>query len=258
MDLSGKRALVTGAGQGIGKGCAMELAHHGADVIINDRPGSEEVEQTAKEIRALGRECRVICTDVFDEKSREDLFAQAIEEVERLDVLISNPAVSIRCEFLKYKTEDFERVVNGTLTSAFHMGQLAARHMVENDAGKIVFISSVHAHMPYALSVAYNTAKAGLNHMARTMAAELAKYRINVNVIEPGWIDTPGERKAFGEKCLMEEAVALPWGRLGVPSDIGKAAAFLSSDNADYITGSILRVDGGIVLKDCQADELIS
>lgn len=258
MMLSGKQALVTGAGQGIGKGCALELAKAGANVVINDRPGSKDVEETADEIRALGRSCTVITANIFQRDECERLLAQAVEALGQLDILVSNPAASIRCGFLDLKAEDFEFVINGALTSGFHMSQLAARHMVENGGGKIVFISSVHAHLPYALGTAYNTAKAGLNHMARTIATELAKHRINVNVIEPGWIDTPGERKTFGEQRMLEEAANMPWGRLGVPEDIGKAAAFLASDNADYITGSVLRVDGGIVLKDCRADTLIN
>jgi len=258
MNLAGKKALVTGAGQGIGKGCALELARAGADVVINDRPGSEEVEATAEEIRALGRECTVITANIFQREECEKLVAQAIDSTGRLDILVSNPAASRRGEFLDYKAEDFEYVINGALTSGFHMSQLTARHMVENGGGKIVFISSVHAFRPFALSTAYNTAKAGLNHMALTIATELAKQRINVNVIEPGWIDTPGERKAFGEERMKQEAVNMPWGRLGVPADIGKATAFLASDDADYITGAVLRVDGGIVLKDCRADELVN
>ncbi|MFK5924010.1 MAG: SDR family NAD(P)-dependent oxidoreductase [Verrucomicrobiota bacterium] len=258
MNLSGKNALVTGAGQGIGKGCALELARAGADLVINDRPGSEEVEQTAEEIRALGRECRVITANIFERDECVRLVTEAVAALGKIDILVSNPAASRRCEFLDIKPEDFEFVINGALTSGFHMSQLVARHMVENGGGKIVFISSVHAYMPYGLSTAYNTAKAGLNHMARTIATELSQHRINVNVIEPGWIDTPGERKAFGEERMKEEAANMPWGRLGVPADIGKAAAFLASDDADYITGSVLRVDGGIVLKDCRTEALVN
>ncbi|MCF6311110.1 MAG: glucose 1-dehydrogenase [Verrucomicrobiales bacterium] len=258
MKLSGKRALVTGAGQGIGKGCALELARAGADLVINDRPGSEEVEATADEIRAMGRGCQVITANIFERDECERLVSEALEALGRLDILVSNPAASRRCDFLDIKAEDFEFVINGALTSGFHISQLVARDMVKHGGGKIVFISSVHAYMPYGLSASYNAAKAGLNHLAKTIATELTQHRINVNVIEPGWIDTPGERKAFGEERMKQEAANMPWGRLGVPEDIGKAAAFLASDDADYITGSVLRVDGGIVLKDCRAEDLIN
>jgi glucose 1-dehydrogenase len=141
-------------------------------------------------------------------------------------------------------------VMKGTLIGGFHMSQLVAREMVaQGRGGKIIFISSCHVHTPYARSVAYNAAKAGLNNMAMTIAGELTSHRINVNVIEPGWIDTPGEHEAFTDQALARAGAALPWGRLGTPEDIGKAAAFLASSAADYITGAILRVDGGIWLQ---------
>jgi glucose 1-dehydrogenase len=112
--------------------------------------------------------------------------------------------------------------------------------------------------MPYARSVAYNAAKAGLTHMATSIAVELCRHRINVNVIEPGWIDTPGERATFGEEQLRERAATLPWGRLGQVEDIGRAAAFLASEDADYITGAVLRVDGGFWWKDCRPEGLMA
>ena len=141
-------------------------------------------------------------------------------------------------------------MIEGTLAGGFQMSQLVARHMVgRGGGGKIVFISSGHAHTPYVGSVAYNAGKAGLNQMAFTIAAELHRFRINVNVIEPGWIDTPGEHEAFGDAVMAKAGSSLPWGRLGTPEDIGKAAVFLVSDDADYITGTALAVDGGIWLQ---------
>jgi glucose 1-dehydrogenase len=251
MNLEGKVAVVTGAGRGIGKGCALELARCGADVVVNDRPGSPDLAGTAEEIGALGRTCTAIEADVFGRSGCEQLVAGAHAAAGRIDILVSNPACSIREKFLEFAPEDFERVIAGTLTSGFHMSQLVARHMVERGGGgKMVFISSVHAIMPFALSVAYNAAKAGLNNMANTIALELTPQRINVNCIEPGWIDTPGERGYFSEEHMHAAGRELPWGRLGTPSDIGKAAAFLASDEADYITGAVLRVDGGFWLKD--------
>ncbi len=258
MMLAGKMALVTGAGRGIGKGCALELARAGADVVVNDRPGSTDLAATADEIRALDRRCVVIEADVFSRAGCESLVAEALRAVGALDILISNPAFGVRCNFLDYRHDDFEKVVQATLVSGFHVGQCVARHQVERgQGGKIVFISSVMAEMPFALSVAYGAAKAGLNHMARTMAVELANHRINVNVIEPGWTDTPGEREAFDEQVIRTEGAKLPWGRLGTPRDIGQAAAFLASDAADYITGTVLPVDGGFRFKDCRAAEQI-
>lgn len=258
MNLAGKTALVTGAGRGIGKGCALELAASGAQVVINDRPGSPDLLQTAEEIRSAGRTCHVFEADIFSREGCKRFVEYAIETCGRINILISNPAYSRRCAFLDYPAEEFERTLAGTLTSGFHLSQLVARQMVEQgDGGKIVFISSVQAEMPIALSVAYGAAKAGLNHMMRTIAVELSPYRINVNAIEPGWIDTPGERVAFSEEVMAEEGQRLPWRRLGTPADIGQAAAFLASDAADYITGAVLPVDGCFRFKDCRNDQVI-
>ncbi|HEY5314601.1 MAG TPA: SDR family oxidoreductase [Pirellulales bacterium] len=251
--LAGKTALVTGAGRGIGLGCARELARCGASLVLNDRPGSPDLAAVAEELRGLGGSCWAIEADAFSRAGCEELMSRAVETAGRIDILVANVARSIRGDFLTYDPADFQRVVEGTLMSSFHIGQLAARRMVEQgQGGKIVFISSVHAETPYARAIAYNAAKAGLNHLAASMAVELLARRINVNVIEPGWIDTPGERATFGEEAVGQGGAKLPWGRLGTPADIGRAAAFLASDNADYITGTVLRVDGGFLLKDAR------
>ncbi len=259
MKLDGKAALVTGAGRGIGKGCAIELARNGANLIVNDRPGSPDLQTTADEIREMGRHCTAIEADVFSRDGCDGLVTRAIDATSRIDILISNPAVGHRCDFLDYDAADFERVVQGTLIGGFNMSQLVARHMIERGGdGKIVFISSVQAEMPISGCIAYGAAKAGLNHMTRTISVELSEHRINVNAIQPGWIDTPGEHIAFSEEVIEREGKKLPWQRLGTPADIGRAAAFLASDDADYVTGTIMTVDGGFRYKDCGAEETIS
>jgi glucose 1-dehydrogenase len=251
IDLSGKIALVTGSGRGIGKGCAIELARQGAELVINDRPGSPDLDTTANEIRELGCRCHPIASDVFSRAGCDSLVQHALSIHNRIDILISNPAYSRRGAFLDYSPEDFEQTINGTLTSGFHISQLVGRHMVERgQGGKILFISSVLAEMPQALCVAYGAAKAGLNQLMRQIAVELSPHRINVNAIEPGWIDTPGEHAAFGDKAITEEGKLLPWGRIGLPEEIGKAAAFLVSDDADYVSGAVLPVDGLFRFKD--------
>lgn len=259
IDLTGKIALITGAGRGIGKGCAQILAECGAEVVINDRPGSPDLSTAADEIRSSGKECLAMEGDVFARSGCQQLIDEVIKAKGRIDILVSNPAFSRRGAFLDYNPADFERTIRGTLISGFHMSQLVARQMVERGkGGKIIFISSVQAEMPISLCAPYGAAKAGLNHMTRSIAVELAPYRINVNAIEPGWIDTPGERITFGDETIASEAKLLPWGRLGLPEDIGKAAAFLASDAADYITGTILPVDGCFRYKDCQAENIIA
>jgi glucose 1-dehydrogenase len=249
MQLQGKKALVTGAARGIGKGCALELARAGADVAVNDRLRSETLEATAAEIRALGRQAWIVDGDVFNRPGCEQVVARALETMGRIDVFVSNPAYSQRAPFLDYDPEVFDKVLKGTLVGHFHVSQLVARHMVQRGGcGKIVFIASVHSREPYAKSVAYNAGKAGLINMARTIANELTRHKINVNTIEPGWIETPGEHETFGAQAIAQEGPRLPWGRIGTPADIGKAAAFLCSDDADYVTGTTLVVDGGFTL----------
>ncbi len=255
LKLQNKIALVTGAGRGIGKGCALQMAINGADLIINDRPGGLDLEGTANEIRALGRTCHIIESDVFSRAGCEHLHDLAIRAAGRIDILVSNPAYSRRGAFLEYSADEFERTIQGTLTSGFHMSQLVCREMVaRGTGGKVIFISSVQAEMPIGLCVAYGAAKAGLNHMMRSIAVELCSHKINVNAIEPGWIDTPGEHVAFSDETIAIEGTRLPWGRLGVPEDIGRAAVFLASDDADYVTGTVLPVDGCFRFKDCRVE----
>jgi glucose 1-dehydrogenase len=250
MRLLGKMALVTGAARGIGRGCALELARAGADVAINDREKTAEAEAVVAEIQGMGRRSVLVDGDAFQRASCAEIVARAIAALGRIDILVSNPAYQRRADFLEYDPEIFAKVIEGTLLGGFHMSQFVARHMVaRGGGGKIVFISSCHVKTPYARSVAYNAGKGGLNLMAFTIATELYRHRINVNVIEPGWIDTPAEHEAFGSEAIAKAGPTLPWGRLGTPADIGKAAVFLCSDDADYITGTSLAVDGGIWLR---------
>ncbi|MDA7921906.1 SDR family oxidoreductase [Verrucomicrobiales bacterium] len=253
--LDGKRALVTGGGNGIGKGCALELAGAGADIILNDRPGRLDATDVAEAIRGLGRQCWIVEADVFSREGCESLVESAIEAAGGIDILVSNPAYGKRCDFIEFPPDEFDRVIDATFKSGFHLSRTVARHMIEaNIPGSILFISSVQAEMPFARSAPYGAAKAALNHLTQSIAVEMFPHRINVNAIEPGWIDTPNERKEFSEETLAAEGAKLPWGRLGLPSDIGRAAAFLASEAADYITGTILPVDGGFRFKDLQAD----
>jgi glucose 1-dehydrogenase len=249
--LTDKLALVTGAARGIGRGCALELARAGADVAINDRQPSADTESLLAEIAALGRRAVLVAGDAFNRTGCEDIVERTLAAFGRIDILVSNPAYSRRGDFLEYDPELFDKTLQGTLTGGFHMSQFVARHMVARGGrGKIVFISSIHSRRPFARAVAYNAAKSGLNHMAATIAAELAQHRINVNTIEPGWIDTPGEHETFGDAAIQQAGPTLPWGRMGQPADIGRAAVFLCSDDADYITGTSLVVDGGFCLRD--------
>jgi glucose 1-dehydrogenase len=257
IDLTGKIALVTGAGRGIGKGCALALAKAGATLILNDRPGGGDLPETLEEVRKLGATAHGIEADLFAKGGIDGLVSGAVQAAGRVDILVSNPAFSRRGDFLDYSEDELERTLNGTFKSGFLLGQRVARLMVaRGGGGKIVFISSVQARMPFARCAPYGAAKAALNQLARTMAVELCQHRINVNAIEPGWIDTPGERVTFSAETLAAEAARMAWGRLGTPEDIGNAAAFLVSPLADYITGVILPVDGLIRFQHLRAREV--
>jgi len=255
--LDGKQALVTGAASGIGKGCALELAASGADIILNDRPGNSALSGVAGEIRSLGRQCWTVEADVFSREGCEGLVEKSLHEAGSIDILVSNPAYSVRFDFLDFPADEFDKTIDATFKSGFHLSRAVARHMVEKgNRGNIIFISSVQAEMPFARCAPYGAAKAALNHLTQTIAVELSGHRINVNAIEPGWIDTPNERKNFSEDTIVAEGEKLPWGRLGLPADIGCAAAFLASDAADYITGTILPVDGGFRFRDLRSNAI--
>ncbi|MBM3235084.1 glucose 1-dehydrogenase [Candidatus Poribacteria bacterium] len=249
VNLENKVAIVTGSSRGIGRGCAIEMAKVGADVVVTYRTHPEEAQEVAEIIRHIGREALVVQLDVADRQAVENLVQATLNKFGKINILVNNAAMTIRKPFLEMPVEDMARVLNVSLWGVFHCSQAVARVMVkQGEGGKIIIISSVHAVIPYANSLPYNTAKAGINNMGYTMATELASYRINVNVIEPGWIDTPGEHKLATEEELKAEGEKLPWGRLGTIEDIGKTAAFLASDAADYITGACFRVDGGFWL----------
>lgn len=255
LDLTGKHALVTGAGRGIGKACAIELAMSGADVIVNDRTGSEDLHSTADEIRRLGRRCWTLHADVFSPPACEQLVRDAVDQADHIDILVSNPALGIRGAILDFSSEDFDKVVDATFKSGFHISRAVTRHMVERGGGgKIVFISSVCGELPMEHNAPYGAAKAALNHYTGSLAVEMFSHRINVNAIEPGWIDTPNERAVFSDHVIDTAGDTLPWGRMGLPEDIGHAAAFLVSSAADYITGAIVPVDGGFRFKDMTTD----
>ena len=249
MKLDGHVALVSGSNRGIGEGIALALARDGSDVAVNYRRHADEAEAVAEKVRGLGRRALVCQADVSRRDQVDAMVQQTVSELGKVSLCVCNAAKSTRRPFLELTNDDVQKTIGVALMGVFNLSQACARHMVERgEEGSILVISSVHASIPFAGSLAYNTCKAGINHMANTMAEELAPHRIRVNVIEPGWIDTPGEHESFGDQALEEAGSKLPWGRLGTIDEIGRAAAFLCSNDASYITGATLRVDGGFWL----------
>ncbi|MCB0088945.1 MAG: SDR family oxidoreductase [Caldilineaceae bacterium] len=251
--LNDKIAVITGAAQGIGRGIALCLAEEGAHIVINDLAHTEAAQETLEAVQALGRQALMIPADVADRTAVAALFAQATAHFGRVDIAVANAAHSVRQPVIEAEWEQVQRTLEVTQFGVYHVCQAAARQMVQQaqpgqNNGKLLITGSVLQEVPFPTSAPYNMAKAAVNHFARTLAAELAPHHINVNVINPGWIDTPGERKFASEEEIQQGGRLIPWGRLGQPRDIGKAAAFLVSADADYITGTSLRVDGGYVI----------
>ncbi len=249
MKLEGRNALVTGSSRGIGRGCALEMAKAGANVAINYRSHPEEAESAAEEARAFGVKAITIQADVSDQQSVDAAVAQVAEEFGSLDLFVSNSAYSDRELILDADMEEFKKTIDVTMWGAFFGVRAAATQMTrQGKGGSIVVISSPHAVIAIPTAAAYNMAKAAIDHMARTAAIEFASHKIRVNTVHPGWIDTPGERKFFTEEQLKAGAESIPWKRLGKPDEVGRLVTFLSSDDADYMTGGTTTIDGGIGL----------
>lgn len=250
--LHGKVALVTGAARGIGRGIALCCAAAGADVVVNDLPphaGAADAAETAGEIERLGRRALVHYADVSDRAQVAGLFEAAARTLGRVDIAVANAAISIREPTVDAQWEHVYRTIEVAQFGVYHTCQAAAQRMLaQGGGGKIIIIGSVLAELPLPTSAPYNMAKAAINQLARTLAIELAAQHINVNVINPGFVDTPGERAFASEEQLAEFGRRVPWGRAGTPNDIGRAAVFLASADADYITGAALVVDGGFRL----------
>ncbi len=250
MSLSGKVALVTGAARGIGRGVAMALATAGADVCVNYRTSGSAGAEVAGAIRSLGRRALSVQADVSERAAVERMVARCTAELGPVDILVANAVTSVRQNLLATREEDLRRAIEVGIVGVFHVLQVVARQMVERQTkGSIIYISSPHAHLPFKGAIDYNVAKAGGHMLALSAANELTWHGIRVNVIEPGWTDTPGERTWYPDETLYREGGKLPLGRLASPEDIGRAAAYLASSEAAYVAGAVLTVDGGAFIQ---------
>ena len=253
MELGGKVALVTGAGAGIGRGCAIELARAGMRVVIND-VDMARIEDAVGEIRAQGGVADGICVSMFDDAQRERIVEFVLKTMGRIDVLVTGPASTAHSPVTELTPDDFRRVLSDDLVSHCHLAGLAAQDMIaRKSGGRIILISSVYGTEVRKKSLAYDTAKAGLNHAAQIFARELGQYGILVNAIAPGFTDTPGERLYADDEKVREIAGGLLLGKAGTPKDIGETAVFLAQN--DYMTGQILTVAGGMDLVDYTYDK---
>lgn len=249
IDLQGRVAVVTGASLGIGRATALALGQSGARVVVNYRSHADQAEEVVQALAAMGSEAIAVQADVADQAQVEQLVQAAVDTFGRVDIAVSNAAYSDRELFYEADMEGFRRTVDVTMWGAFHLLRAATCHMVQQgDGGVVTLVSSPHAFIPAPRAMAYNMSKAALEHMARTAAIEVAEHRIRINMIQPGWIDTPGERKFASEETLEKAGKKIPLGRLGNPEEIAQGILFLCDPSHEYMTGATLLMDGGISL----------
>lgn len=255
--LKGQKALVTGANSGIGKGVALALGLAGADVMINFVVGEPEAEEVAHEIDKNGSKALVCQADVSNEKQVQDMYSKMLKEFGTIDILINNAGIQKDSPFDKMTLEQWNKVLSVNLTGQFLCAREAVREFkrrgvvkeISCAAGKIICMSSVHEEIPWSGHVNYATSKGGIRMMMKSIAQEVAAYRIRVNSICPGAIRTPINTGAWDTPQAYNNLMKLvPYGRIGEPDDIGRAAVWLASDEADYVTGISLFVDGGMTL----------
>jgi len=255
--LQGQTAVVTGANSGIGKATARALAAAGASVVVNYVVHPEAAERVVAAITSEGGRAVAVQADVGDEAQVHLLFREAIQHFGTVDILVNNAGIQKDAPFLEMTLQAWDEVLRVNLTGAFLCAREAAREFVRRGvrpevscaAGKILFMSSVHQIIPWAGHVNYATTKGGILQLMRSTAQELARYRIRVNGIAPGAIKTPINRSAWDTPEAEADLLRLiPYGRVGEPADIGRAAVWLASDASDYVHGATLFVDGGMTL----------
>ncbi len=247
--LEGYSAVVTGASLGIGRATALALGRAGAAVVVNFRSHPEQAAEVVGEIEAAGGKAIPFQADVADLGAVEAMIAESVKQFGKVDIAVSNAAYSDRERFFEADIEGFRRTVDVTMWGAFHLMRAASQQMIrQGEGGSIVLVSSPHAFIPAPKAMAYNMSKAAIEHMAKTGAIEVAEHRIRINLIQPGWTDTPGERKFASETTLETTGPQIPLGILGTPEEMATAILFLCDPRNDYMTGSTLLVDGGISL----------
>jgi 3-oxoacyl-[acyl-carrier protein] reductase len=243
LDLTGKVALVTGASRGIGAAIAKGLAAQGATVVAGAR--GENAKQNVAEIVAKGGKAEAATLDVTDPAAVDTVVKDALGRHARIDILVNNAGIARDQLMMRMKRDDWDAVIATNLTAAYTCTQAVLRPMIKQRGGRIIVISSVVGQMGNAGQVNYAASKAGLIGMAKALAREVASRGITVNVVAPGMIDTD-MTKALTESASGNWALQIPLGRLGTPEDVAHTVCFLASDEAAYITGQVIAVNGGM------------
>ena len=243
--LENKVALVTGAGRGIGRAIAIALAEEGAEVIVNYNGSEERAKEVKQTIEENGRKASIYKCNVSDFEACETMIREIVKEHGHLDILVNNAGITKDGLIMKMREEDFDRVLNVNLKGTFNTIRHSARQMLKQRSGKIINISSVSGILGNVGQANYAASKAGVIGLTKTMARELGSRGITVNAIAPGFVDTE-MTEVLSEEIRENACKQIILGRFGKPEDIANAAVFLASDKADYITGQVISVDGGM------------
>ena len=255
--LVGQKAVVTGANSGIGRGVAVALGQAGADVAVNYVDGDDAADAVVAEIEEAGARAFKFKADVSKEDDVAAMFAQAVKQFGTVDILIANAGLQRDAAFHEMTLDEWNKVLGVNLTGQFLCARAAVREFlrrgplpsVSSATGKIIHMSSVHQEIPWAGHANYATSKGGIKMLMESLAQEVAPHGIRVNGIAPGAIRTPINTAAWKTKQAYESLMTLvPYGRIGEPEDIARAAVWLASDQSDYVVGSTLFVDGGMTL----------
>ncbi len=245
--LQGKHALVTGASRGIGRSIALELAKQGAHVAVNYAGSEEKAQAVVDEITALGQKAFKIQADVSDEKSVKDMIKTVVDTFGSIDILVNNAGITRDNLLMRMKEEDFDDVININLKGVFLCTKAVSRPMMKQRAGTIVNVASIVGVSGNPGQANYVAAKAGVIGMTKSVAKELASRNIRVNAVAPGFISTEmTDALTDGQRESM--LALIPLGKLGKPEDVASVVRFLASDDAQYMTGQTIHIDGGMVM----------